>query len=68
MRPDDVMEQAESEHDAMCEEGAACRMREVHIERAYVPRILRDRLKVAEKEIRRLRGLVASMGDGGGHE
>jgi hypothetical protein len=40
----------------------------VHIERAYVPRILRDRLKVAEKEIRRLRGLVASMGDGGGHE
>ena len=59
MRPDDVKEQAETEHDEQCAYGVDCNSRDRHIESAYIPRILRDRLRAAEKEITRLRALVA---------
>lgn len=58
MRPDDVKEQAETEHDAQCAYGADCHSRDKHIHSAYIPRILRERLRAAEKEIVRLRALV----------
>ena len=57
MHPDEIKQQAEAEHDYTCDHGADCMSRQDHVQRAYIPRITREKLDETQERNRELEGL-----------